>query len=439
MRKKKMSKIIKLSFTTERITKIKLPKEGTDKYKDKNEQGFYLSVGKGGSKTFYLQKKIDGIPRPIKIGKFPYISLDEARAKLFDLKREIEQGNNPSAKLPEQSNEPTFKELYEKYMNEYVVYNVSDTAKKDIQHRISKHATYLYNLKLSSITKEGMQTLHAKVSKNGKYTANRLIEALSAIFNKGIEWDLLEINPCAKVRKHKEKSRDRFLSNEEMPVFFKALEEEPNEQVRDFIKLCLYTGARQRNVKSMAWENISFENKTWYMPSSTTKNGDSQLLPLMNEALKILERRKKQSDSKWLFPSSTSKSGHIEEPKKVWYQILQRAGIKNLRMHDLRRTLGSWMAINGASSYVIGKALSHKNSRSTDVYARLNNDPVREFMDKAISSIKRAKSNGYSNNKEESIKQLKEKINTLKQQTKLLEDELKQLEEEYQNANKQEK
>lgn len=425
-----MPKIVTLSFTAERIAKIKLPKEGTDRYKDKNEKGFILLVGKSGRKVFYLYKKIDGKPRHIRIGNFPYISVEEAKAKIFDLKREIEQGNNPSVKLSEQSEELTFNQLYDKYMNEYVTYNVSHTAKKDIQHRISKYATYLYNFKLSSITKEKMQTLHAKVSKNGKYTTNRLIETLSAIFNKGIEWDLLEINPCAKVRKHKEKSRDRFLSNEEMPVFFKALEEEPNEQVKDFIKLCLYTGARQRNVKSMAWENISFENKTWYMPSSTTKNGDSQLLPLVDEAMKVLERRKKQSNSKWVFPSSTSKSGHIEEPKKTWHRILQRAGLQNVRMHDLRRTLGSWMAINGASSYVIGKTLNHKNSQSTDVYARLNNDPVREFMDKAISSIEQAKSNGHSNNKEESINRLKEKINTLKQQTKLLEDELKQLEEE---------
>ena len=431
-----MPKIVTLSFTAERIDKIRLPKEGTDRYKDKNEKGFILLVGKGGRKVFYLYKKVDGKPRHIRIGNFPYISVEEARTKIFDLKREIEQGSNPSIKLPEQVNELTFKELYDKYMSEYAVYNVGAVAKEDIRGRISKHATYLYNFKLSSITKEEMQTLHAKVSKNGTYAANGLIRVLSAIFNKGIEWDLLEINPCLKVQKHKEKSRDRFLSNEEMPVFFKALEEEPNEQVKDFIKLCLYTGARQRNVKSMAWENISFENKTWYMPSSTTKNGNSQLLPLMNEALKILEHRKEQSDSNWVFPSSTSKSGHIEEPKKVWYQILQRAGIKNLRMHDLRRTLGSWMAINGASSYVIGKTLNHKNSQSTDVYARLNNDPVREFMDKAVSSIELAKNNGNNETEQERITNLKMEINISKKLTQLLEDELKQLEEEYQNASK---
>jgi integrase len=103
----------------------------------------------------------------------------------------------------------------------------------------------LYNYKLSIITKEMIQTLHSKVSKNGIYAANGLIRVLSAIFNKGVEWDLLGVNPCAKVQKHKEKSRDRFLSKEEMPLFFKALEEDPNEQIKDFIKLCLYTGARQ--------------------------------------------------------------------------------------------------------------------------------------------------------------------------------------------------
>lgn len=97
-------------------------------------------------------------------------------------------------------------------------------------------------------------------------------------------------------------------------------------------------------------------------------------------------RRKVNNDSEWVFPSETSASGHLQEPKKVWARILERAEIKDLRIHDLRRTLGSWMAHTGASQYIIGKGLNHKNPQSTAVYARLSIDPVRESVNKAVNS-----------------------------------------------------
>ena len=64
------------------------------------------------------------------------------------------------------------------------------------------------------------------------------------------------------------------------------------------------------------------------------------------------------------------------EPKLGWKRILERAEIKDLRLHDLRRTLGSWQAATGANSYMIGRTLGHKDSQSTAIYARLNIDPV---------------------------------------------------------------
>ena len=75
------------------------------------------------------------------------------------------------------------------------------------------------------------------------------------------------------------------------------------------------------------------------------------------------------------------------EPKAVWKRILQRAGIENLRIHDLRRSLGSWQAATGANLSVIGKTLGHKNTSTTAIYARLNLDPVRESMSKAANAM----------------------------------------------------
>jgi integrase len=132
----------------------------------------------------------------------------------------------------------------------------------------------------------------------------------------------------------------------------------------------------------MRWENISFQDQTWYIPE--TKNGDPQLVPLPDSAISILQNI--SGDNKgWVFPSVTSASGHLEDPKKAWHRVLENAEIDNLRLHDLRRTLGSWMAATGANQFVIGKSLNHKSQESTAIYARLDIDPVRSAVDVATS------------------------------------------------------
>ncbi|MGB4191996.1 MAG: site-specific integrase [Rickettsiales bacterium] len=205
------------------------------------------------------------------------------------------------------------------------------------------------------------------------------------MFNKAIDWGWEGINPCRGVKKLKEKSRERFLKGEEISKFFESLNNEPNETFKDFFYICLLTGARRRNAQSMNWNNIYFNRFEWLIQE--TKNGESQTLPLVPQAISILKNRYDGRTSDWVFPSLASKSGHIEEPKKAWRRILKEANIKDLRIHDLRRTLGSWQAATGANSYIIGKSLGHKTQQATAVYARINLDPVRESVARAVDSI----------------------------------------------------
>jgi integrase len=99
----------------------------------------------------------------------------------------------------------------------------------------------------------------------------------------------------------------------------------------------------------------------------------------------------------WVFPSrerKKSKSGHLEEPKAAWKRILDRAGFKNLRLYDLRRTNGSYQAIAGVSLISIGKSLGHKSPQSTAVYARLSNDRVRASMESAFDFYRKGNETG---------------------------------------------
>ena len=218
---------------------------------------------------------------------------------------------------------------------------------------------------------------------NGLYQANRLFERIRAIYNKHIEWGYNGTNPTAGIKKFKEKSRDRFMQPDELPRFFTALQEEQNTTIRDYVWISLLTGARKSNVLSMKWEQIDFTKKEWRIPD--TKNGDSLTIPLSEQAMEILNNRPRITG--FIFASNLSDKGYLQDPKKAWHRLLARANIKDLRIHDLRRTLGSWQVATGASLPIIGKSLGHKTQEATAIYARLNLDPVRASVNKATDAM----------------------------------------------------
>jgi integrase len=191
-------------------------------------------------------------------------------------------------------------------------------------------------------------------------------------------------NPAAGIRLFTERKRDRFLQPDEVSRFFTALHNHPSEDMRDLFMLALLTGARKMNVAAMRWEDINLSRQEWRIPD--TKNNEPHTVPLVPEAITLIKRRKKKQSSDFVFPSD-SISGHIVSPKKAWREIMRQADVADLRIHDLRRTLGSWQAVQGASLPIIGKSLGHKTATATQIYARLNLDPVRASMERATAAM----------------------------------------------------
>ncbi|HJD56059.1 MAG TPA: tyrosine-type recombinase/integrase [Rickettsia endosymbiont of Pyrocoelia pectoralis] len=374
-------------FTYESINELKIPtkEKGREVYEDEIIENLLVIVSYGGSKRFYYGTVIGKKYYRIKIGNFPNLLVAEARIQVIKLKDKIANGYIPIKKLDNivtQENvnlNMSFEIAINKYYNDYAKYNVKNW-KSDLS-QIEKNAKHLYNREISSITRDDIQNIFNKMSLKGKYSANRFLAVLGAIFNKFIDWELVEKNPTKKITKHKEKERARYLLEEEIPVFLEALKEVPT-LIKDFVLISIYTAARKSNVLAIRWKDIHWDNKTLYIPD--TKNGEPHVVPLLPEALEILERRRKEVNSEWVFPSSKSKSGHFEEPKKWWDKIRNASGLKDLRIHDLRRTLASWMANEGTALNIIGKALNHKSLRSTQRYARLQVNPVRTSMEKAL-------------------------------------------------------
>lgn len=216
-----------------------------------------------------------------------------------------------------------------------------------------------------------------------------MLERIRAIYNKAIEWGWEGRNPALGIKKFREKSRDRFLLPEEVSRFFAALAQEENVTARDFILMALLTGARKSNVLSMRWQDISLQNEIWRIPD--TKNGEPHNVPLSPQVLEILHKRKQiqklcDQQSPYVFPGE-GKEGHFADPKKPWQRLRETAGLHDLRLHDLRRTLGSWQALQGTSTAIIGKSLGHKSIQSTAVYERLTLEPVRQSVQNATEAL----------------------------------------------------
>ena len=137
----------------------------------------------------------------------------------------------------------------------------------------------------------------------------------------------------------------------------------------------------------MRWQDVDLANAVWRLPM--TKNGSPHTVPLMQEALEILESRK-GVDATWVFPG-TGETGHLVEPKKSWERLRRDSGLLDLRLHDLRRTMGSWQTREGVSLSMVGKTLGHKSLQATQIYARSDLEPVRAAMDKALRSLRQGK------------------------------------------------
>lgn len=355
-------------------------------------------ISSSGIKTFIVYRRINGSPpERITIGRYPAIKVKEARRQAAKINGAIADGKNPALVKRTLKEELTFEELFNDFLEKH-----SKVKKRTWKSDLSIYNLYLKKsigkLKLSHVSKGHIRTIIAEASTrispislksgNEQYisgmTTNRIIALAKTVFNWGISLELCETNPVIGIKKSPEKSRNRFLQAEELPKFFEALEKEEIDIVRDFIFISLLTGARRGNVLQMRWDQISFTRKEWTIPR--TKNDDPQIVTLCSEAYKILLARKKESGSEFVFPGE-GKAGYFNDPKKGWKRVLQNAGIENLRLHDLRRTLGSWQAKTGSSLVVIGKSLGHKSLQATMVYARLDLEPVRISVESATKAI----------------------------------------------------
>lgn len=423
-----------INFTARTIEELPASQKNVTLYRDEKESTLGLYVTKSGHKSYFVRKRIKGKDRRIIIGSANELTPDHARNSARDLNEIIKLGGDPITTQAQQKNSAqTLGDLFIQYMERY-----SKLQKKSWKHdeaEIQAFLSHWFNFRLSDIRRNDIRLLHEKLFKEkGPFRANRMLERIKAMYNKAIEWDWEGVNPAIGIKMYPVKSRDRFILHDEMPYFLRAVNEEANPTVRDYLWTLLLTGARKTNMAMMRWEEINWSSRYWRIPD--TKNGQPVIVPIVDKAFDILDARRRKSASEWVFPSDLDSKKHFVNFKRAWKRTLQKAtlyiwaeqddrikalittakreidnaryidslfsiveeriqllsipmpkGIMDIRLHDLRRTLGSYQAINGTSLQVIGQSLGHKSLSSTQIYARLTLDPVRESVKNATDKM----------------------------------------------------
>lgn len=380
------------NFTKAAIDALPLPKPGArDVYHDRKTTGLQVRVTSTGTKTFCIFRRIKGgQPERITLGRYPEMTIERARGEAAKVNAEIENGASPAKVKRAHREEPTFEEVFEKFIpgkRKRDGRPLSERTKKDYRDSLRIHLSKIKGMKLSQIGRDDVKRVHAAATKKSPASANRALAILSSVFNYAIdELGVYEgTNPAARVKKNYEAPRERFAQADELPRLFSAMAQDP---LGDFFMLALLTGARRANLQAMRWSDVDLAHGIWHIP--LTKNGTSQNVALSPEAVAVLRGRLEVAGkAEFVFPGSGA-TGHLVEPKKAWARILKNAELDDLRIHDLRRTLGSWQAKTGASLSIIGKSLNHKTHQATAIYARLDLDPVRKSVNTATAAMLKA-------------------------------------------------
>ena len=377
----------RLKFTKRTLLALPTPAEKRTFHYDTATPGLALQITPKGARTFYLCRRVNGRFQRLRLGTFPAVTVEQARRLALEALGEIADGKDPHQQRLAARAEWTLQDLFDDYLARHAKPHKRTWREDERQFR--RYLAQWRTRKLSEIRKAHVKTWHLEIGdKAGRYAANRALALLRGMFNYAIrERDLPLVNPAVGIRPFKEESRERRLMPDELPAFFQAVAEEPNGTIRDYVLISLLTGARRSNVLSMRWEEIDLDEDLWQIPGAKTKNGLPLNVHLARPAVEILlARRETVGDSPWVFPSRT-KTGHLSDPKAGWKRILDRAGLENLRLHDLRRSLASWQIDTGASLAVVGRTLGHLSPAATRVYARLAQDPVNRAVDTAVDAM----------------------------------------------------
>lgn len=355
---------------------------------DAEQPGLRLQVTPTGTKTFQARAWHPTKKRAITLtlGRWPGMPLTSARQKTKIFLAEIASGNDPHSERQQQRSIPTVGSMLTRFLEDHS--KLHKRSWRDDERMIRCHLRPAFDaVRIDELSTPQVRSWHSDLTQQmTPAAANRHLALLRSAYN---FMSPENSNPCSRVKMFEEVPRERFLRQDEFAAFFKSVETERvegNPDIADYVLLSLFTGARRSNVLGMRWRDIDMNLRQWRVPAPDAKRKSSMTIPIVDEVEAILERRKKTADNMFVL-SGTGKSGHLQEPRKGWARILARAGIEDMRLHDLRHTMGTWLMVDGAAINVVAEALGHRNVSTTMKYIHTVEGAVHNSMSTTVSRM----------------------------------------------------
>jgi integrase len=378
-----------MKLTNEIIRGSPAPASGNRIIYDDDIKGFGVRITAAGARAFVLTYWVAGRQRRYTIGSYPDWPLATARKEAKRLKLELRaNGKDPLARIESERSAPTMADLCQRYTEEHASKNRA-SSQVDAAAVVRLFVLPAFgNKKVAEITFADCDGLHRKITRQGKkHRANRVIALLSKAFNLSIRWGWRLDNPCKGIERNAEGKRNRFLNADELARLTAVLAEYEDQQAANILRLLLLTGARRGEVLGARWADLDLAEGVWTKPGATTKQKTEHRVPLSAPALELLTKLQADADddAEFVFPGRLG--GHRVDLKKPWPKVCKAAGLKGVRVHDLRHTYASLLASAGFSLPMIGALLGHTQPSTTHRYAHLFDDPLRQATERVGAII----------------------------------------------------
>ena len=301
--------------------------------------GFGLRKFPNGRGSYVCSYRFQMRKRMADLGRADSVTLDQARRKAKAYFAAAADSKDPKSAIDEMRDAITAKELATQYLEQHAKLK-KRTWKADESFLDRYFIPRLGSHLASCVTRAEISAMHSEIGKAHPYAANHYIGVIRKMFNFGRRIGLVPDemrNPGAEIDRFPEFKRRRYVTPAELPVLARAINSEPNEFAAHAFWLLLLTGLRRNEILGAKWADIDWDAKTLFI--GKTKNGESVLTPLSRAAVARLEQIPKIKDNPYIICGALP-----EQPLRyldsMWRRIRDETGFKDLRIHDLRRTVG---------------------------------------------------------------------------------------------------
>ncbi len=362
---------------TKRLIETTPPREKRFFLWDAELKGFGCCIHPGGRRSYVVRYRTeDGRDRRMVLGTHGALTPQLARQRAAEILGKVAGGADPATERQEARKAVTVAELSGRYLAEHAIKKKSgDEDRRKLEADI---LPIMGRLKVANVTMGDISTLHARM-KARPVAANRVLALVRKMFGLAELWGMrpLGTNPAQHIQKYREQPRERYLSEDELSRFGEALDaievEDPRTQSSTAaLRLLALTGARKNEVLTVRWEQLDEQHRCFWLPDSKT---GARPLRLEQPALDLVLSLRRRSE--WVFPSNRI-DGPLRDISKALARAIRRAELTPFRVHDLRHTKASVAVGMGYSLPVTGALLGHARASTTERYAHLAADPVRE-------------------------------------------------------------